>query len=179
MSDQPLNHIVLFEPQIPANTGNIARTCAATNTKLHLIEPLGFSTNDKHLKRAGLDYWKAVEIVYHANLKDFLQTVGSGKLHLITKFANKNYSEETFQNEFDHYFLFGKETTGLPEEFMRENKNRCLRVPMNDAHVRSLNLSNVAAIVVYEALRQQEFPKLELVYQYERDKLKDCRRLRF
>jgi tRNA (cytidine/uridine-2'-O-)-methyltransferase len=158
-----LNHIVLFEPQIPANTGNIARTCAATNTPLHLIEPLGFSTDDKYLKRAGLDYWQDVEIVYHASLNDFLQTIaGTGaKLYLITKFANKMYSEVDYNDKKGHYFLFGKETTGLPEEFMRENTDKCLRIPMNDQHVRSLNLSNTAAIMIYEALRQQNFPLLE------------------
>jgi tRNA (cytidine/uridine-2'-O-)-methyltransferase len=162
-----LNHIVLFEPQIPANTGNIARTCAATNTPLHLIEPLGFSTDDKHLKRAGLDYWQDVEIVYHASLNDFLQTIAGtgGKLYLITKFANKMYSEVDYNDKKDHYFLFGKETTGLPEEFMRENTDKCLRIPMNDQHVRSLNLSNTAAIVIYEALRQQKFPLLEWEHQ--------------
>lgn len=166
-----MNHIVLFEPQIPANTGNIARTCAATNTPLHLIEPLGFSTDDKHLKRAGLDYWHDVAITYHPNLEDFLVHVGEKPLHLISKFANKVYSEENFADGRDHYFLFGKETTGLPEEFMRENPEKCLRIPMNDQHVRSLNLSNTAAMIVYEALRQQGFPDLELTHHYEHDKL--------
>jgi tRNA (cytidine/uridine-2'-O-)-methyltransferase len=165
------NHIVLFEPQIPANTGNIARTCAATNTPLHLIEPLGFATDDKHLKRAGLDYWQAVNITYYASLQDFLQTINDAKLHLITKFANKIYSEMDYNDECDHYFLFGKETTGLPEKFMRENADKCLRIPMNDQHVRSLNLSNTAAILIYEALRQQSFPLLEHTHHYDNDKL--------
>ena len=164
------NHIVLFEPQIPANTGNIARTCAATNTPMHLIEPLGFSTDDKQLKRAGLDYWHEVEIYYYKDLADFLEKMGAGELHLITKFANQVYSDHDYR-EGDHYFLFGKETTGLPEDFMRENAEKCLRIPMNDTHVRSLNLSNTAALVVYEALRQQEFPQLELSHHYEHDKL--------
>ncbi|SJZ79330.1 tRNA (cytidine/uridine-2'-O-)-methyltransferase [Pilibacter termitis] len=166
-----MNHIVLFEPQIPANTGNIARTCAATNTPLHLIEPLGFSTDDKHLKRAGLDYWQDVEIHYYKNLEEFLSKISSSNLHLITKFANKTYSEENYADNEEHYFLFGKETTGLPEEFMRENEEKCLRLPMNDEHVRSLNLSNTAAIVIYEALRQQNFPNLELTHHYENDKI--------
>ncbi|MBV7391541.1 MULTISPECIES: tRNA (uridine(34)/cytosine(34)/5-carboxymethylaminomethyluridine(34)-2'-O)-methyltransferase TrmL [Enterococcus] len=165
------NHIVLFEPQIPANTGNIARTCAATNSPLHLIEPLGFSTDDKHLKRAGLDYWHEVNITYHENLAAFLTYVGENPLHLITKFANQVYSEVNYQDERDHYFMFGKETTGLPETFMRENEEKCLRIPMNDQHVRSLNLSNTVALVVYEALRQQNFPALELQHHYEHDKL--------
>lgn len=165
------NHIVLFEPQIPANTGNIARTCAATNSPLHLIEPLGFSTDDKHLKRAGLDYWHDVEITYHANLAAFLDYLEDQPLHLITKFANQVYSDVDFNDDKHHFFMFGKETTGLPEEFMRENPEKCLRIPMNDEHVRSLNLSNTAALVVYEALRQQGFPNLEQTHHYEHDKL--------
>ncbi|MBO0456550.1 tRNA (uridine(34)/cytosine(34)/5-carboxymethylaminomethyluridine(34)-2'-O)-methyltransferase TrmL [Enterococcus hulanensis] len=165
------NHIVLFEPQIPANTGNIARTCAATNSPLHLIEPLGFSTDDKHLKRAGLDYWNDVNITYHENLAAFLDYLGDQPLHLITKFANATYSEIDYTDVADHFFMFGKETTGLPEEFMRENEEKCLRIPMNDEHVRSLNLSNTVALVVYEALRQQNFPNLELTHHYEHDKL--------
>ncbi|WP_265458177.1 tRNA (uridine(34)/cytosine(34)/5-carboxymethylaminomethyluridine(34)-2'-O)-methyltransferase TrmL [Enterococcus sp. HY326] len=165
------NQIVLFEPQIPANTGNIARTCAATNSPLHLIEPLGFSTDDKQLKRAGLDYWHDVDITYHASLEAFLEYLGERQLHLITKFAHKVYSDVDYNDGQDHFFLFGKETTGLPEEFMRENEEKCLRIPMNDEHVRSLNLSNTAALIVYEALRQQNFPNLELEHHYEHDKL--------
>ncbi|MTD41596.1 tRNA (uridine(34)/cytosine(34)/5-carboxymethylaminomethyluridine(34)-2'-O)-methyltransferase TrmL [Erwinia sp. CPCC 100877] len=165
------NHIVLFEPQIPANTGNIARTCAATNSPLHLIEPLGFKTDDKHLKRAGLDYWNNVAITYHESLAAFLAHLGTKPLHLITKFANQTYSEKNYADGNDHYFMFGKETTGLPEEFMRENEEKCLRIPMDDTHVRSLNLSNTVALVVYEALRQQDFPSLELAHHYENDKL--------
>ena len=168
------NHIVLFEPLIPANTGNISRTCAATNTPLHLIEPLGFSTDDKHLKRAGLDYWNAVDITYHESLPAFMETIQEtpkNKLHLITKFANKTYSDENYDDGFNHYFLFGKETTGLPEDFMREHDDLCLRIPMNDQHVRALNLSNTAAILIYEALKQQSFPNLELAHHYANDKL--------
>ncbi|MGO2082657.1 tRNA (uridine(34)/cytosine(34)/5-carboxymethylaminomethyluridine(34)-2'-O)-methyltransferase TrmL [Vagococcus sp.] len=166
-----MNHIVLFEPQIPANTGNIARTCAATNTPLHLIEPLGFSTDDKHLKRAGLDYWHDVNIKYYPDLATFLQTIEGEALHLITKFARQTYSEADFNDGRDHYFIFGKETTGLPEDFMREREEDCLRIPMNDEHVRSLNLSNTAALVIYEALRQQSFKGLEKLHIYENDKL--------
>lgn len=167
-----MNHIVLFEPQIPANTGNIARTCAATNTTLHLIEPLGFSTDDKQLKRAGLDYWDKLSILTHANLAAFMEYLGNRKLYLITKFADRIYSEADYRTDEDIFFLFGKETTGLPEEFMREHQEECLRIPMNDEHVRSLNLSNTACMIVYEALRQQGFPQLELTHRYEQDKLK-------
>lgn len=166
------NHIALFEPQIPANTGNIARTCAATNTHLHLIEPLGFQTDDKHLKRAGLDYWNEVHITYHKNLEAFMEVAQNGQLHLITKFGHRVYSDVDYATtEGDHYFLFGKETTGLPEEFMREHEEDCLRIPMNDEHVRSLNLSNTAAILIYEALRQQSFKGMELAHHYDNDKL--------
>lgn len=167
------NHIVLFEPQIPANTGNIARTCAGTNTSLHLIEPLGFKTDDKYLRRAGLDYWGAVDIHYHKSLEDFMAFVGDRPLFLISKFAEKVYSDIDYSDtEKDYFFLFGKETTGLPEEFMRDHAEKCLRIPMNDTHVRSLNLSNTANILIYEALRQQDFPSLEKVHTYENDKLK-------
>ncbi|MGH1804054.1 tRNA (uridine(34)/cytosine(34)/5-carboxymethylaminomethyluridine(34)-2'-O)-methyltransferase TrmL [Enterococcus gallinarum] len=166
-----MNHIVLFEPQIPANTGNIARTCAATNTHLHLIEPLGFSTDDKHLKRAGLDYWHDVHITYHKDLATFMSFLGDRPLYLISKFANRVYSEVDYTTHEEQFFLFGKETTGLPETFMREHADKCLRIPMNDAHVRSLNLSNTAALIIYEALRQQGFPELELTHHYDNDKL--------
>lgn len=168
------NHIVLFEHLMPANTGNIARTCAGTNTELHLIEPLGFSTDDKYLKRAGLDYWDKVKITYHANLPAFLETLGAdAKLHVVSKFANLAYTEVDYtEPKTDHYFLFGKETTGLPENFMRQNEEKCIRIPQNDEHIRALNLSNTAAIVVYEALRQQGFPKLDKTHTYENDKLK-------
>lgn len=167
------NHIALFEPQIPANTGNIARTCAGTNTVLHLIEPLGFKTDDKYLKRAGLDYWHAVDIHYHKDLDAFMTAVGDQPLYLISKFAEKVYSDvDLTDTDKDHYFLFGKETTGLPETFMRKHAEKCLRIPMNDTHVRSLNLSNTANILIYEALRQQDFPQLEKVHTYENDKLK-------
>lgn len=166
------NHIALFEPLIPANTGNIARTCAATNTHLHLIEPLGFKTDDKHLKRAGLDYWNDVNITYHANLEAFLEASKEGELFLVSKFANRTYSEVDYTDtEKDYYFLFGKETTGLPEEFMREHEEKCIRLPMNDEHVRSLNLSNTAAIMIYEVMRQQSFNGLELQHHYENDKI--------
>lgn len=164
------NHIVLFEPQIPANTGNIARTCAGTNAVLHLIKPLGFSTDDKQLKRAGLDYWQAVSIIYHENLADFLTFLGDRPLYLVSKFAKKIYSDIDYTQHDDCFFIFGKETTGLPEAFMLANENTCIRVPMNDEHVRSLNLSNTVALVLYEALRQQQFPQLELCHVYDTQK---------
>ncbi|MFV0556663.1 MAG: tRNA (cytidine(34)-2'-O)-methyltransferase [Lactovum sp.] len=168
-----VNHIVLFEPRIHFNTGNIARTAAATNTVLHLIEPFGFEITDKHLKRAGLDYWDKVDIRYHKNLEDFLETCKGQALYLITKFAEKTYSEIDYQQiKEDIYFIFGREDTGLPENFMRLYKERCLRLPMNDEHVRSLNLSNCAAIMIYELLRQQNFSGLESIHHYEKDKLK-------
>ncbi|KRL38825.1 tRNA (uridine(34)/cytosine(34)/5-carboxymethylaminomethyluridine(34)-2'-O)-methyltransferase TrmL [Liquorilactobacillus uvarum] len=168
------NHIVLFEPLMPANTGNIARTCAGTNTELHLIEPLGFSTDDKYLKRAGLDYWDKVKITYHKNLQDFMKTLGNkDDLYLVSKFAEHAYTQVDYsQEDRDNYFVFGKETTGLPEPFMRQNSEKCIRIPQNDTHIRALNLSNTAAIVIYEALRQQDFPELEKSHVYENDKLK-------
>lgn len=166
------NHIVLFEPQIPANTGNIARTCAATNSPLHLIEPLGFSTDDKHLKRAGLDYWNDVQVIYHQNLEAFMAYLGEKKLYLVSKFAEQTYSDIDYTVDEDVFFIFGKETTGLPEEFMRAHADDCIRIPMDDTHVRSLNLSNTACMIVYEALRQQGFPNLERSHTYETDKLK-------
>ena len=170
------NHIVLFEPRIHFNTGNIARTCAATNTHLHLIRPFGFEITDKNLKRAGLDYWDKVNITYHDDLAAFMAYVNgdeTAKLHLITKFAEHDYSENgLYTDEADHYFLLGREDTGLPEAFMREHPEKAMRIPMNDEHVRSLNLSNAAAIVIYECLRQQHYQGLELVHTYEKDKLK-------
>ncbi|KRM86286.1 23S rRNA methyltransferase [Liquorilactobacillus vini DSM 20605] len=169
------NHIVLFEPLMPANTGNIARTCAGTNTVLDLIEPLGFSTDDKHLKRAGLDYWGSVDIRYYENLPTFMKTLQvDDKFFLISKFAPKAYTEENFQRlDHDYYFIFGKETTGLPEPFMRQYYEHCLRIPQNDQHIRALNLSNSAAIIIYEVMRQQNFPNLEISHHYSHDKLKD------
>lgn len=167
------NHIVLFEPLFPANTGNIARTCAGTDTVLHLVKPLGFSTDDKHMKRAGLDYWDKVKVVYHEDLLDFMATVPNlDQLYLVSKFAERDYTEVDYRLPGDHYFLFGKETTGLPEPFMRRYPQNCIRIPQDDNNIRALNLSNSAAIVIYEALRQQGFPKLARVHRYSDDKLK-------
>lgn len=167
------NHIVLFQPQIPQNTGNIARTCAATNAPLHIIRPMGFPIDDKKMKRAGLDYWDKLDIYYYDSLEEFLSTLPeTAKLHLVTKFADKTYSDEAYNEGYDHYFMFGREDTGLPEDFMRDHPEKAIRIPMNDEHVRSLNVSNTVCMVVYEALRQQAFEGLELTHTYEKDKLK-------
>lgn len=155
------NHIVLYQPQIPSNTGNIARTCAGTDTTLHLIRPLGFSTDDKMLKRAGLDYWEFVKIVYYDSLDEFYEK-NSGEFFYITKFGQQTFTDFDYSDvNKDYYFVFGRETTGLPEEVRESNKDKCLRIPMNK-NIRSLNLSNTAAILVYEALRQQHYPNLKI-----------------
>ncbi|MEH7109054.1 tRNA (uridine(34)/cytosine(34)/5-carboxymethylaminomethyluridine(34)-2'-O)-methyltransferase TrmL [Bacillus sp. JJ1764] len=153
-------HVVLYQPEIPANTGNIALTCAATGTALHLIRPLGFSTDEKMLRQAGIDFWESVNITYYDSLDDFFSK-NHGEFYYIETFGEKTHSAFDFSNrEKEHYFMFGKETTGLPKDLMKNNKDHFLRIPMNE-HVRSLNLSNTAAILVYEALRQQEYPHLK------------------
>ncbi|WP_062352519.1 tRNA (uridine(34)/cytosine(34)/5-carboxymethylaminomethyluridine(34)-2'-O)-methyltransferase TrmL [Bacillus kwashiorkori] len=154
-------NVVLYQPEIPANTGNIARTCAATDTHLHLIRPLGFSTGDKMLKRAGLDYWSFVKIHYYDSLDEFfVQNVG-GEFYYIETFGDKFYTDFDYsRKDKDYFFMFGRETNGLPMDLIEKNKERCLRIPMNN-NVRSLNLSNTAAILIYEALRQQNFPNLK------------------
>ncbi|EGQ3334748.1 tRNA (uridine(34)/cytosine(34)/5-carboxymethylaminomethyluridine(34)-2'-O)-methyltransferase TrmL [Staphylococcus pseudintermedius] len=153
-------HVVLYQPEIPANTGNIARTCAATDTHLHLIRPLGFSTDDKMLRRAGLDYWKYVSITYYDNIESFFEQT-EGQYFLLTKFGSKNHTSQDFSDvDQNYYFIFGKETTGLPDWVKDKYDNTALRIPMND-NVRALNLSNTAAILVYEALRQQNYPNLQ------------------
>ena len=166
------NHIVLFEPQIPQNTGNIARTCAATNSPLHIILPMGFPIDDRKMKRAGLDYWDKLDITYYDSIEEFMSTM-DGHLYLISKFAEKVYTEENFAIAGNHYFMFGREDKGLPEAFMRAHSKKALRIPMTDEHVRSLNLSNTVCMMVYEALRQQDFTGLDLVHKYEHDKLKE------
>ncbi|MBU8880143.1 tRNA (uridine(34)/cytosine(34)/5-carboxymethylaminomethyluridine(34)-2'-O)-methyltransferase TrmL [Bacillus sp. FJAT-29790] len=150
-------HVVLYQPEIPSNTGNIARTCAATDTTLHLIRPLGFSTDDKMLKRAGLDYWEFVNVVYYDSLDEFYEKNAGGEFFYLTKFGVKPHSSFDYrEKEKDYYFIFGKETTGLPKDVIETNKERALRIPMTE-NVRSLNLSNTAAILIYEALRQQDY----------------------
>ncbi|MDG4658220.1 tRNA (uridine(34)/cytosine(34)/5-carboxymethylaminomethyluridine(34)-2'-O)-methyltransferase TrmL [Ectobacillus antri] len=153
-------HVVLYQPEIPSNTGNIARTCAATGAHLHLIRPLGFSTDDKMLKRAGLDYWEFVQIHYYDNLEHFFTANEDGEFFYLTKHGKQPHTTFDYSNvEKDYYFIFGRETTGLPPEVIQANLERCLRIPMT-GNVRSLNLSNTAAILVYEALRQQNYPDL-------------------
>jgi tRNA (cytidine/uridine-2'-O-)-methyltransferase len=154
-------NVVLYQPQIPSNTGNIARTCAGTDTNLHLIRPLGFSTDDKMLKRAGLDYWQHVNIVYYDSLDDFYEKNAGGDFFYITKFGQKPFSSFNYSNSSkDYYFIFGRETTGLPKDVIENNKDVSLRIPMNE-NIRSLNLSNTAAILIYEALRQQNYAHLK------------------
>jgi tRNA (cytidine/uridine-2'-O-)-methyltransferase len=150
-------HIVLVEPEIPANTGNISRTCAATGAYLHLVRPLGFSTDDKVLKRAGLDYWDSVKLSYHDSFAEVKALYPQARFFYATTKAKHNYSDFTFQD--NDFFVFGKETAGLPKELIQANPETCLKLPMSDA-VRSLNLSNSAAILLYEALRQTGFEGL-------------------
>lgn len=150
-------HIVLVEPEIPANTGNIARTCAATGTHLHLVRPLGFRTDDATLKRAGLDYWHAVQIEYHDSFAEVREKYAGGRFFYATTKADKRYCDYTFQD--GDFLVFGKETKGLSPEILEAGKDTLMRMPMSDK-VRSLNLSNSAAIIVYEALRQLDFPEL-------------------
>lgn len=153
-------HVVLYQPEIPANTGNIARTCAGTDTTLHLIRPLGFSTDDKMLKRAGLDYWEFVKIHYYDSIEELFSTYKDGEFYLITKFGEKTHSSFDYSDlQKDYFFVFGRETTGLPKDIIQNNMDRALRLPMTEK-VHSLNLSNTAAILIYEALRQQNYPGL-------------------
>lgn len=147
-------HIVLVEPEIPANTGNIARTCAATGTILHLVRPLGFATDDKTLKRAGLDYWHSVDVRYYDSFQELREKLADRRYFFATTKASKLYSEIAYKEE--DVLVFGKETKGLPPEIIEANRETCIRMPMTDA-VRSLNLSNSAAIVLFEALRQNDF----------------------
>ncbi|OLO27596.1 tRNA (uridine(34)/cytosine(34)/5-carboxymethylaminomethyluridine(34)-2'-O)-methyltransferase TrmL [Alkalihalophilus pseudofirmus] len=150
-------HIVLYQPEIPANTGNIARTCAGTNTSLHLIRPLGFSTDDKMLKRAGCDYWPNVKINYYDSIEELFNLFPNGLFYFIETVGTKNYTEFDYSDEEkDIFFVFGRETTGLPNELLEGREKYCLRIPQTEK-IRSLNLSNTAAIVIYEAIRQQGF----------------------
>ena len=152
-------NIVLYDPEIPANTGNIGRTCVATGTKLHLIEPLGFSLSEKALKRAGMDYWSQLEVERYVNYEDFLQRNPGAKIYMATTKAKKIYSEASY--EPDCYIMFGKESAGIPEEILVEHPEECVRIPMI-GETRSLNLSNSVAIVLYEALRQNQFDHMKL-----------------
>lgn len=154
MTDKETFHIVLVEPEIPQNTGSIARLCGATNTVLHLIHPLGFSTDDKHLKRAGLDYWQFVDIRYWDSLDDFLETHKKNKLYLLTTKTSRSYVDAPFKP--GDYFLFGKETKGLPENILKLYEDRCFTLPMANPNIRSLNLAMTAGIVLYEAWRRKQ-----------------------
>ena len=151
-------HIVLHQPEMPANTGNIGRTCLATNTPLHLIEPLGFQLNDKALKRAGLDYWHELDVTKYVDYNDFLIKHPGVTVWKATTKAHQTYDQVSFGP--DDYIMFGKESAGIPEEILIEDEPHCIRIPMA-TDIRSLNLSNAVAIVLYEALRQQGFAGLE------------------
>ena len=151
-------HIVLLEPEIPQNTGNIARTCAATGTRLHLIEPLGFRLEDRYLKRAGLDYWPMVNLQVHASLEDFFAAWPQAVCHYATTKAPRDYAQATYTP--DCFLVFGRESRGLPENLLARVWPHCVRIPMLPG-ARSLNLSNAVAVMTYEALRQQGFPGLQ------------------
>lgn len=152
-------NIVLFEPEIPANTGNIGRTCVATNTRLHLIEPLGFRLNEKEIRRAGMDYWNDLDVTRYVNFQEFLEKNPDAKIYMATTKGKNVYTEVSY--EPDCYIMFGKESAGIPEEILAHNKDRCIRIPMV-GETRSLNLSNSVAIVLYEALRQNDFDHMKL-----------------
>lgn len=147
-------NIVLFEPEIPANTGNIGRTCYATGTTLHLIDPIGFSLSEKALQRAGMDYWKNLDVHRYINFKDFLEKNDNPKLYMATTKSEKTYTDVSFEE--NDYIMFGPESRGIPEEILVEYEQTCIRIPML-GETRSLNLSNSVAIILYEALRQQNF----------------------
>ena len=152
-------NIVLYEPEIPANTGNIGRTCVATGTRLHLIEPLGFHLDEKSIKRAGMDYWSELDVTTYVNWDDFCEKNPGAKIYMATTKGPRAYTEVHF--EPDCYLMFGKESAGIPEEILHDNKETSMRIPMLPG-TRSLNLSNSVAIVVYEALRQNGFSNMEL-----------------
>ena len=154
-------NIVLHEPEIPANTGNIGRTCVATGTRLHLIEPMGFRLNEKQIKRAGLDYWDKLDVTVYDDFNDFLEKnpEAEGKLYMATTKAKHSYCDVTYPE--DCYIMFGKESAGIPEEILVDYEDTCVRIPMLP-DIRSLNLSNSVAVVLYEALRQQQFSQMEM-----------------
>lgn len=153
-------NIVLFEPEIPANTGNIGRTCVATGTKLHLIEPLGFSLSEKEIRRAGLDYWKDLDVTVYDDFNDFLAKNPNAKIYMATTKARHVYTEVSY--EPDCFIMFGKESAGIPEEILLEHKDTCVRIPMI-GDIRSLNLGNSVAVVLYEALRQNNFDHMRML----------------
>lgn len=152
-------NIVLLEPEMPANTGNIGRTCVATGTKLHLIEPLGFRLNDKYIKRAGLDYWKDLDVSVYVNFEEFSERNKGAKLYMATTKALKTYAQIKY--DADSFIMFGKESAGIPEEILMNYKDTSVRIPMME-EMRSLNLSNSVSIILYEALRQNNFQGMEV-----------------
>ena len=152
-------NIVLHEPEMPANTGNIGRTCVATGARLHLIEPLGFRINDKMIKRAGMDYWDKLDVTTYVSYEDFLAKNPGAKIYMATTKSKQTYTD--VQYEEDCYIMFGKESAGIPEEILVDYEETCIRIPMLDK-IRSLNLSNSVSIVLYEALRQQNFAGMQL-----------------
>ena len=152
-------NIVLYEPEIPSNTGNIGRTCVATGTRLHLIEPLGFRLNEKTVRRAGMDYWEHLDVTRYDDWTDFLERNPGAKIYMATTKAKHVYTEVSY--EPDCYIMFGKESAGIPEEILVNHKEDCVRIPMV-GDIRSLNLGNSVAIILYEALRQQNFANMNL-----------------
>ena len=152
-------NIILHQPEIPANTGNIGRTCVATGTSLHLIEPLGFRLNEKEIKRAGMDYWEHLDVHRYVKFEQFKQEHPNAKIWMATTKAKHTYTDVTFGP--DDFIMFGKESAGIPEEILVENEETCIRIPMLP-QIRSLNLSNSVAIVLYEALRQQGFESMQM-----------------
>lgn len=151
-------HIVLHQPEIPANTGNIGRTCVATGTSLHLIEPLGFHLDEKSIRRAGMDYWEHLDVTRYMNYQEFLAQHPGAKIWMATTKAKRSYTDVIFGP--DDFIMFGKESAGIPEEILVENEKTCIRIPMLP-QIRSLNLSNSVAIVLYEALRQNGFSSMQ------------------
>ncbi len=164
-------NIVLHQPEIPANTGNIGRTCVATGSTLHLIEPLGFRLDEKSIKRAGMDYWDKLDVRRYINYEDFLEKNPGAKIWMATTKAKHCYTDVTFGP--DDYIMFGKESAGIPEEILVDNEDTCIRIPMLD-EIRSLNLSNSVAIALYESLRQQNFESMKVSGELHRLKWKDA-----
>ncbi|MBE5939203.1 MAG: tRNA (uridine(34)/cytosine(34)/5-carboxymethylaminomethyluridine(34)-2'-O)-methyltransferase TrmL [Lachnospiraceae bacterium] len=164
-------NVVLLEPEIPQNTGNIGRTCVATGTRLHLIEPMGFSVDEKSVKRAGLDYWQYLDVTVYKNFDEFLEKNPGAKIYMATTKGLNKYSDVKYDK--DAYIMFGKESAGIPEEILMKHKEDAIRIPMNP-DIRSLNLSNSVAIVVYEALRQNNFEGMQLQGELHRHSWDEC-----
>lgn len=163
-------NIVLLEPEMPANTGNIGRTCVATGAKLHLIEPLGFKLTDKYIKRSGLDYWDDLDVSVYMNFEEFLEYNKSGKIYMATTKAKHTYADVNYES--DCYIMFGKESAGIPEEILLDYEETCVRIPMLEG-TRSLNLSNSVSIILYEALRQNNFSHMEIEGELHNNKWRD------